>query len=136
MIRAMVLAVVLASAAGCAAERYASVDCDCPRGAAAQWEIVLHAPTGQWVASVHTGYSETHELYSIVLPSRPMSRRYTYSEIQLSEVWDFPHRPVVLTGGYVALDVEKREVVVALETKQGQFLRNGTYPIQYANGAF
>jgi hypothetical protein len=135
MMRGIAFLIVLASSAGCAAERYANLDCDCRRDAPPVWEISLTAPSSQWIVSVHTGYSETQELYSIVLPSRPRSQRYEFSEIRLSEL-DSANGISVLAGGYVAVDLERREVVVSLQTEQGQFRRNGTYPIRYVSGAF
>jgi hypothetical protein len=116
--------------AGCTpGSRWASVNYVFPRGEPERVEVSLSAP-GNWRAGGHNvfPYRELHS-YTLVLPKWPKGRvRFYSSELTLRNLTFEDDATVMLSGGYVEIDLDDEEVILALQTPFGKFWANGRYP--------
>lgn len=118
--------IFVASCAG-PSGRYAEVNYEGPPGNR-NHDLFIQARTGNVGCSAHAlgPYRETTSI-RIRLPETPQTNvRYEASQVTFVEE-SGSVQPVV-KGGFVAFDLQKREVVLSLETTTGSYWANGTYP--------
>ena len=108
----------------------ARLACACPRGTPPSSLVSVQTPTGKWGLSGHglAVYRETAQL-SIRLPEQP-GIRSTYDAKQVALLDDGYGQTPALVGGSIAVDREKRQVVLSLKTSQGDFWANGIYALK------
>ena len=90
--------------------------------------LLENVPTVNWGCTHSFAPYKEIARFEIRLPNKPENRkRYEASQVTLNEDYP-PYAPILLTGGYVVVDVTKLEVEVALQTTKGPFWANGIYP--------
>ena len=132
IIRVFVGALAIVSLGACVyvPETHARLECACPRNAPPSYLLSIQTPTGKWRLSGHglAAYRETAQL-AIRLPEQP-GVRATYEAKHVAVLDDGYGQTPALVGGSVAVDREKRQVVLSLKTSQGDFWANGTYDLR------
>ena len=108
-------------------DEYAQVNYEGPPGNR-HHDLFVQARTGYVGCSPHAlGPYREISWIRIRLPEHPQtSLRYDSSRITFVE--QSGSAQPTIKGGFVAFDMQKREVVLSLETAAGPYWANGTYP--------
>lgn len=114
-------------------ERHADVQRARPIGKPERYLLSLRMPTGHWGCSAHGGglYREVgyRHLRLPYLPSYQTEYAAHELVIEREEYWEEAGYSGVPTAGTVRINVPEEQVIVSLETPDGPFRGNGTYPL-------
>jgi hypothetical protein len=114
----------------CSAEKRAHVECACPKDKPKRYQIGITAPTGDWEFNIHAFLHETIRTFEIHLPGKPPSKiEYPFSELKLFETTFGSSDSINLTGGYIRIDMEGKELIISLGTDHDIYWADETYPL-------
>ncbi len=120
--------IFVVSCAG-SSDRYAEVNCEGPPGKK-NYDLFVQVTTGKVGCSAHSlGPYREISWIRIRLPESPQ-KNVRYEAAQVTFVDEIDSVPPVIKGGFVAFDLKKHEVVLALETATGSYWANGAYPLR------
>jgi hypothetical protein len=106
---------------------YARIDYVRPVNAPPSYQVFLQVPTGTFGCSGHSFIPRREMAWiTIRLPKKPVGRmRYEAARVTLTE--NNSPNPLILTGGYLVIDLTDGNIQIAFETSKGAYWANGTY---------